>query len=88
MMRFEKSPDSLVDTRTIQLDHVEPGFSILLRNADALLLVVDLAEDPFFRWKILLEVLKEMRIRAVGRVRLPLRGRVGLSQGDPSRKQK
>jgi ribosome-interacting GTPase 1 len=67
MMKFENLQIQLVDTPPIQLDHVEPGFSNLLRNADALLLVVDLTEDPIFQMEILLEVLKEMRIRVGGR---------------------
>ena len=71
MMKFENLQIQLVDTPPIQLDHVEPGFSNLLRNADALLLVVDLAEDPIFQMEILLEVLKEMRIRAGGRGAAP-----------------
>ena len=66
MMKFENLQIQFVDTPPIQLDHVEPGFSNLLRNADAVLLVVDLTEDPIFQMEILLEVLKEMRIR-VGR---------------------
>jgi ribosome-interacting GTPase 1 len=66
MIKFENLQIQLVDTPPIQLDHVEPGFSNLLRNADALLLVVDLTEDPIVQMEILLEVLKEMRIR-VGR---------------------
>lgn len=66
IMKFENLQIQLVDTPPIQLDHVEPGFSNLLRNADAVLLVVDLTEDPIFQMEILLEVLKEMRIR-VGR---------------------
>jgi len=67
MMKFENLQIQLVDTPPIQLDHVEPGFSNLLRNADALLLVVDLTEDPIFQMEILLEVLKEMRIGVGGR---------------------
>src|SRR4030042_841910 len=67
MMTFENLQIQLVDTPPIQLDHVEPGFSNLLRNADALLLVVDLTEDPIFQMEILLKVLKEMRIRVGGR---------------------
>ena len=71
MMKFENLQIQLVDTPPIQLDHVEPGFSNLLRNADALLLVVDLTEDPIFQMEILLEVLKEMRIRVGGRGATP-----------------
>jgi len=71
MMKFENLQIQLVDTPPIQLDHVEPGFSNLLRNADVLLLVVDLTEDPIFQMEILLEVLKEMRIRVGGRGVVP-----------------
>jgi len=71
MMKFENLQIQLVDTPPIQLDHVEPGYSNLLRNADALLLVVDLTEDPIFQMEILLEVLKEMRIRVGGRGAAP-----------------
>jgi ribosome-interacting GTPase 1 len=70
MMKFENLQIQLVDTPPVQLDHVEPGFSNLLRNADALLLVVDLKEDPIFQMEVLLEVFKEMRIR-VGRGAAP-----------------
>jgi uncharacterized protein len=71
MMKFENLQIQLVDTPPLQLDHVEPGFSNLLRNADALLLMVDLTEDPIFQMEILLEVLKEMRIRAGGKGEAP-----------------
>jgi ribosome-interacting GTPase 1 len=71
MMKFENLQIQIVDTPPIQLDHVEPGFSNLLRNADALLLVVDLIEDPIFQMEILLEVLKGMRIRVGGKGAAP-----------------
>jgi ribosome-interacting GTPase 1 len=71
MMKFENLQIQLVDTPPIQLDHVEPGFSNFLRNADALLLVVDLTEDPIFQMEILLKVLKEMRIRLGGKGAAP-----------------
>ena len=71
MMKFENLQIQLVDTPPIQLDHVESGFSNLLRNADALLPVVDLTEDPIFQMEILLELLKEMRIRVGGKGAVP-----------------
>jgi ribosome-interacting GTPase 1 len=71
MMKFENLQIQLVDTPPIHLDHVELGFSNLLRNADALLLVVDLTEDPIFQMEILLEVLTEMRIRVGGKEAAP-----------------
>lgn len=71
MMRFENLQIQLVDTPPIQLDHVEPGFSNLVRNADVLLLLVDLTEDPIFQTEILLEALKGMRIKVGGRGMIP-----------------
>ena len=71
MMRFENLQIQLVDTPPIQLDHVESGFSNLIRNADALLLVVDLIEAPVFQMEILLEELKRMRITLLGKDMIP-----------------
>jgi hypothetical protein len=67
MMKFENLQIQLVDTPPLQLDHIELGFPNLLRNTDALLLVLDLTEDPLFQMEILQEVLDEMRIKAVGK---------------------
>jgi len=67
MMKFENLQIQLVDSPPIQLDHIEPGLSNLIRNAEALLLIVDLTEDPIFQMEILLEVLKEMKIRVAGK---------------------
>jgi ribosome-interacting GTPase 1 len=71
MMKFENLQIQLVDTPPIQLDHLEPGFPNLIRNADALLFLVDLTEDPVFQMEILLEELKEMRIKVVGKGSIP-----------------
>jgi len=71
MMKFENLEIQLVDTPPIQLDHIEPGLSNLLRNADALLLVVDLTEDPVFQMEILLEELNGMKIKIVGKGSIP-----------------
>ncbi len=71
MMKFENLQIQLVDTPPIQLDHIEPGFPNLIRNADALLLLVDLTEDPIFQMEILLEELERMRIKIVGRGLIP-----------------
>jgi len=71
MMKFENLQIQLVDTPPMQLDHVEPGFSNLIRNADALLMVIDLTEDPVFQMEILLEELKRMRITIVGKEMIP-----------------
>jgi ribosome-interacting GTPase 1 len=67
MMKFENLQIQLVDVPPIQLDHIEPGFPNLIRNADALVLLVDLTEDPIFQMEILLEELSGMRIKAIGK---------------------
>jgi ribosome-interacting GTPase 1 len=71
MMKFENLQIQLVDTPPIQLDHVEPGFPNLIRNADVLLLLVDLTEDPIFQMEVLLDELERMRIKIVGRALIP-----------------
>ncbi len=71
MMKFENLQIQLVDTPPIQSDRIEPGFPNLIRNADALLLLVDLTADPVFQMDILLKELNEMKIRAVGKGAVP-----------------
>jgi hypothetical protein len=71
MMKFENLQIQLVDTPPIQWDHIEPGFPNLIRNADGLLLLVDLTEDPLFQMEILLEVLNEMRIKVAEKGPIP-----------------
>jgi ribosome-interacting GTPase 1 len=71
MMRFENLQIQLVDTPPIQLDHIEPGFSNLIRNADALLMVVDLTEEPIFQMEVLLEELNRMKIMIAGKGTIP-----------------
>ncbi len=71
MMDFENVQIQLVDTPPIQLDHLEPGFSNLVRNADGLVLVLDLTEDPIFQAEVLLEELKQMKVTLVGREPVP-----------------
>ncbi len=71
MMKFENLQIQLVDTPPIQLDHIEAGFPNLLRNADALLLLIDLTEDPVFQMEFLLGQLSDMRIKAAGKVTIP-----------------
>jgi small GTP-binding protein len=72
MMRFENIQIQLVDTPPVQLEHIEPGFPNLIRNADALLLMVDLTEDPIFQMEIILEELNKMRIKVVEKGSIPL----------------
>jgi len=81
MMKFENLQIQLVDTPPIQLDHVEPGFSNLVRNADALALVLDLTDDPLFQMEVLREELNQMRVSIVSKGLLP-----SLSEGWVHRK--
>jgi len=67
MMKFENLQIQLVDTPPIQLDHIEPGFPNLIRNADALLLMADLTEDPIFQMEVLREGLRGMKINIGGK---------------------
>jgi hypothetical protein len=74
MMAFENIQIQLVDTPPVQLDHGEPGLSNLLRNADALVMVLDLTDDPVFQMEVLLEELGRMKIDLVGRTGHPPAG--------------
>ncbi|HYA93776.1 MAG TPA: GTPase [Thermodesulfobacteriota bacterium] len=71
MMKYENLQIQLVDTPPIQLDHTEPGFPNLIRNADALVLLVDLTKGPIFQMDILLEQLNKMRIKVAGKGPIP-----------------
>ncbi len=63
MMRFENIQIQLVDTPPIQMDRIEPGFPNLIRNANALLIVLDLTDDPVFQMEVLLEELNGMKVK-------------------------
>jgi ribosome-interacting GTPase 1 len=71
MTKFENIQIQLVDTPPVQSGHIEPGFPNLIRNADALLLLVDLTEEPISQMEIVLEELNGMKIKVVGKGRLP-----------------
>ena len=71
MMKFENLQIQLVDTPPLQLDHIEPGFPNLLRNADVLLVMLDLTEDPVVQMETLQGLLDEMRIKTVGQGSFP-----------------
>lgn len=63
MMRFENLQIQLVDTPPIQMDRIEPGFPNLIRNANGVLIVLDLSADPVGQMRILDEELVRMKIR-------------------------
>jgi ribosome-interacting GTPase 1 len=63
MMRFENIQIQLVDTPPVQMDRIEPGFPNLIRNANGLLIVLDLTDDPVFQMEVILEELSRMKIK-------------------------
>jgi len=63
MMKFENLQIQLVDTPPIQMDRIEPGFPNLIRNANGLLVVLDLTDDPVFQMEVILEELNRMKIK-------------------------
>jgi hypothetical protein len=71
MTKFENIQIQLVDTPPVQMDHIEPGFPNLIRNADALLLLIDLTEEPIFQMEIIQEELNKMKIKVTGRRSIP-----------------
>ncbi|NWF93505.1 MAG: 50S ribosome-binding GTPase [Syntrophaceae bacterium] len=71
MMKFENVQIQMVDTPPIQLDRVEPGLSNLIRTSDAVLLIVDLTEDPVFQIEVIQEELRRMKIEMVGKGATP-----------------
>jgi ribosome-interacting GTPase 1 len=71
MMKFENLQIQLVDTPPVQMDHIASGFPNLIRNADALVLLIDLTKDPIFQMEILLQELSDMKIKVVGKRLIP-----------------
>ena len=63
MMKFENLKIQLVDTPPIQMDRIEIGFPNLIRNANGLLIVLDLTDDPVFQMEVILEELDRMKIK-------------------------
>ncbi len=71
MMDFENIQIQLVDAPAVTLELGEAWFTNLARNADALLLMVDLESDPLAQMKALLEKLEEAGISPVGECLAP-----------------
>ncbi len=67
MMKFENIQIQLVDTPPLMDEFAEAGLVSLIRNADALTLVVDLAEDGAAQVDLILEELNLRRIRILKR---------------------
>jgi len=62
MLTVENVPVQVVDTPPIVLGNVPPWLRALIRGADVILLVVDLAGDPLAEWETLAGALDAMHI--------------------------
>lgn len=67
MMPFENIQIQLVDLPPLFPGHTESWIGGLVRNADLVLLVVDLVEDPLEQVEMVLGELERMKIQPVGR---------------------
>lgn len=67
MMDFENIQIQLVDSPAVNLELGEAWFPNLARNADALMLMLDLDSDPLEQMRVLLEKLGEVRISPIGK---------------------
>ena len=63
MMKFEDIQIQLVDLPAITAPHVDSWLPNILRNADVLLIVVDLTQDPVVQMEAIIERLEKFRIR-------------------------
>src|SRR5262249_60684762 len=72
MMPFENVQIQLVDMPPISQEHMEPWMSQIVRNADALLLVVDLADPAVLdAVEFIAAVLQEWKILPTARALTP-----------------
>jgi len=63
MMKFENIQIQLLDMPPITDREAKPWFSHLLRNADVLLIMIDLAEDPLTQLEAIFAELEGMKIK-------------------------
>jgi ribosome-interacting GTPase 1 len=66
MAAFENIQIQLVDLPPLTAEHTEHWAFNILRGADALLVVLDLSQDPFTELETILEILKGQRITLQG----------------------
>jgi ribosome-interacting GTPase 1 len=66
MMEFENIKIQLVDMPPLTDREAKPWLSHLLRNADVLLVMVDLGEDPLMQMDAILAELEGMKVKLVG----------------------
>jgi ribosome-interacting GTPase 1 len=65
MMKFENLQVQIVDSPPLMDEFAESGLANLIRNADALAIVLDLAEDCATQIELILEELNRRRIRVL-----------------------
>jgi ribosome-interacting GTPase 1 len=65
MLKFENIQIQLLDMPPIIDREARPWFSHLLRNADVLLVVVDLGDDPLIQLETILAELENMKVKLV-----------------------
>ncbi len=66
MMEFENIKIQLVDMPPLTDREAKPWLSHLLRNADVLLVMIDLGEDPLMQMGAILSELNGMKVKLVG----------------------
>ncbi len=66
MMRFENIQVQLVDMPPVTDQNAQPWLSNLLRSADALLIVVDLADEPIGQVETITAELEKLKIKPMG----------------------
>jgi len=66
MMKFENIQIQLVDMPPLTDREAKPWLSHLLRNADVLLVMIDLGEDPLLQIDAILAELEGMKVRLMG----------------------
>ncbi|MBI4304507.1 MAG: TGS domain-containing protein [Chloroflexi bacterium] len=71
MMRFQNVQIELVDLPPVTDREARPWLPRLLKNADAMLIVVDLSNDPLGQMEIVLRELQEMKVRPLGNSVMP-----------------
>jgi ribosome-interacting GTPase 1 len=66
MMKFENIQIQLVDMPPLTDREAKPWLSHLLRNADVLLVMIDLGEDPLLQIDAILAELEGMKVKLIG----------------------
>jgi ribosome-interacting GTPase 1 len=66
MMRFENIQIQLVDMPPLIDREAKPWLSHLLRNADILLVMVDLVEDPLMQMDVIMAELEGVKVKLIG----------------------